>query len=45
MDNNHSRFILEESNDEFQFSKSKSNIDIKFNRVAFAKLKFIITFF
>ena len=42
MDNNHSRFILEESNDEFQFSKSKSNIDIKFNRVAFIFFVFFV---
>ena len=43
MDNNHPRFILEESNDEFQFSKSKSNIDIKFNRVAFIFFVFFVT--
>ena len=42
MDNNHSRFILEENNDEFQFGKSKSNIDIKFNRVAFIFFVFFI---
>jgi cell division protein FtsI (penicillin-binding protein 3) len=42
MDNNHSRFILEESNDEFQFGKSKSKIDIKFNRVAFIFFIFFI---
>ena len=42
MDNNYSRFILEESNDEFQFSKSKSNIDIKFNRVAFIFFVFFV---
>jgi len=42
MDNNHSRFILEESNDEFQFSKNKSNIDIKFNRVAFIFFVFFV---
>jgi len=42
MDNNHPRFILEESNDEFQFSKSKSNIDIKFNRVAFIFFVFFV---
>ena len=42
MDNNHSRFILEESNDEFQFNKSKSNIDIKFNRVAFIFFVFFV---
>ena len=42
MDNNHSRFILEESNDKFQFSKSKSNIDIKFNRVAFIFFVFFV---
>ena len=42
MDNNHSRFILEESNDEFQFGKSKSKIDIKFNRVAFIFFVFFI---
>ena len=42
MDNNHSRFILEESNDEFKFSKSKSNIDIKFNRVAFIFFVFFV---
>mgnify|MGYP007000100590 CR=1 len=37
-----SRFILEENNDDFQFGKSKSNIDIKFKRVAFI---FFIFFF
>ena len=42
MDNNHSRFILEENNDEFQFGKSKSNIDIKFNRVAFMFFVFFV---
>ena len=42
MDNNYSRFILEENNNDFQFGKSKSNIDIKFKRVAFI---FFIFFF
>tara|TARA_B100001540_G_C15803405_1_gene640933 strand:- start:80 stop:1765 length:1686 start_codon:yes stop_codon:yes gene_type:complete len=42
MYNNNSKFILEERNDEFQFGKNKSNISIKFNRVAFI---FFIFFF
>tara|TARA_B100000029_G_scaffold190306_1_gene188160 strand:- start:5207 stop:6892 length:1686 start_codon:yes stop_codon:yes gene_type:complete len=42
MDNNHSKFILKENNDEFQFGKSKSNIDIKFNRIAFIFFVFFI---
>ena len=29
------QFLLEEQNEDFQFAKSKSNLNIKFNRVAF----------
>ncbi len=39
---NNSKFILEESNDEFKFGKNKSNIDIKFNRVAFIFFIFFV---
>ena len=40
--NNKDRFILYDNNDEFQYSKSKSNINIKFNRVAFIFFVFFI---
>ena len=33
--NNKERFILYDNNDEFEYNKSKSDINIKFNRVAF----------
>ena len=42
MENNKSRFILEETNDDFQFGKYKSHIDIKFNRIAFIFFVFFI---
>ena len=40
--NNKDRFVLYDNNDEFQYSKSKSNINIKFNRVAFIFFVFFI---
>ena len=42
MNNNNKRFILEEFNDEFQYRKIKSDINIKFNRVAFIFFIFFI---
>ena len=42
MDNNNSKFIIEENKDEFQFGKSKSRIDIKFKRVAFIFFVFFV---
>ena len=42
MDNNNSKFIIEENKDEFQFGKSKSKIDIKFKRVAFIFFVFFV---
>ena len=40
--NNKERFILYHNNDEFQFNKSKPNINIKFNRVAFIFFFFFV---
>ena len=40
--NNKSRFVLYDNNDEFKYNKSKSNINIKFNRVAFIFFIFFI---
>ena len=37
---NKSKFILYNNNDEFNYNKSKSNIDIRLNRVAFIFLFF-----
>ena len=42
MENNNSKFIIEENKDEFQFGKSKSRIDIKFKRVAFIFFVFFV---
>jgi len=42
MSNNNSKFIIEENNDEFQFGKIKSKIDIKFKRVAFIFFIFFV---
>ncbi len=39
---NNSRFILEENNNDFQFGKNKSNLEIEFNRVAFIFFVFFI---
>ena len=40
--NNKDRFILYDNNDEFEYSKKKSDINIKFNRVAFIFFVFFI---
>ena len=40
--NNKERFILYHNNDELKYSKKKSNIDIRFNRVAFIFFIFFI---
>ena len=37
-----SKFILEENNNEFIFQKSKSNLEIRFNRIAFIFFVFFI---
>ncbi len=42
MNKNFHRFVIHEHNNEFQYGKNKSDIDIKFNRVAFI---FFIFFF
>ena len=36
------RFVLQENNDEFRYNKSKLDVDIKFNRVAFIFFVFFI---
>ena len=38
------QFLLEEQNEDFQFAKSKSNLNIKFNRVAFIFFIFCLIF-
>ena len=38
------QFLLEEQNEDFQFAKSKSNLNIKFNRVAFIFFIFCLVF-
>ena len=40
--NNKDRFILYDNNDEFNYNKSKSNIDIRFNRVSFIFFVFFL---
>jgi len=40
--NNKERFILYDNNNEFEYSKNKSDINIKFNRVAFIFFVFFI---
>ena len=40
--NNNDRFILHNNDDEFEYSKRKSDINIKFNRVAFVFFVFFI---
>ena len=40
--NNKERFILRDTNNEFEYSKNKSDINIKFNRVAFIFFVFFI---
>ena len=42
MENNLNRFILHDNNDEFRYTKSKTDLDIKFNRVAFIFFVFFI---
>jgi cell division protein FtsI (penicillin-binding protein 3) len=42
MSNNSSRFTLEEHNDDFQYEKNKSEINIEFNRVAFIFFVFFV---
>ena len=42
MNNNSSRFVLEERNDDFQYKKNKSDINVKFNRVAFIFFVFVV---
>ena len=42
MKNNSNKFIFHENNFEFQYKKQKSNIDIRFNRVAFIFFIFFI---
>jgi cell division protein FtsI (penicillin-binding protein 3) len=42
MSNKFNRFILHENNDEFRYNKSKFDIDIKFNRIAFIFFIFFI---
>ena len=44
MSDNYFRFILEEREDEFNFEKNKSKIDIRFNRVAFIFFVFFSIF-
>ena len=40
--NNKDRFVLYHNNDELQYSKNKSNINIRFNRIAFIFFIFFI---
>ena len=42
MSNNSNRFILHNTKDEFEFNKNKTDLDIKFNRVAFIFFIFFI---
>ena len=42
MNNNLARFILYNNNDDFKYNKNKSNLDIKFNRIAFIFFVFFI---
>jgi cell division protein FtsI (penicillin-binding protein 3) len=42
MNNIRNKFVLEEYNEEFQYKKNKSDIDIKFNRVAFIFFIFFV---
>jgi cell division protein FtsI (penicillin-binding protein 3) len=42
VNNNLSRFVLEERNDDFQYKKNKSDINVKFNRVAFIFFVFVV---
>ena len=42
MANNLNRFVLHEKDDQFEYNKSKLNIEIKFNRVAFIFFIFFI---
>ena len=39
------QFLLEEQNEDFQFAKSKSNLNITFNRIAFIFFIFCVFFF
>ena len=39
------KFILEENNNEFIFQKSKSNLEIRFNRIAFIFFFFFYYFY
>ena len=42
MTDNNSKIILEERQNEFNYEKSKSNLDIRFNRIAFIFFIFFI---
>ena len=42
MNNNKTRIILEDQENEFLYQKSKSNLDISFNRIAFIFFVFFI---
>ena len=44
MENNNSKFILEEYKNNFLFEKSKSNLNITFNRISFIFFIFFIFF-
>ena len=40
--NNEDRFVLYDNNSEFEYKKNKSDINIKFNRVAFIFFVFFL---
>ena len=42
MNNSKTRIILEDKENDFLYQKSKSNLDIKFNRIAFIFFTFFI---
>ena len=45
MNNRNSKIILEDHQDDFSYKKSKSNLDLSFNRVSFIFFIFFIIFF
>ena len=45
MNNRNSKIILEDHQDDFLYKKSKSNLDLSFNRVSFIFFIFFIIFF
>ena len=45
MNNRNSKIILEDHQDDFSYKKSKSNLDLSFNRISFIFFIFFIIFF